>query len=136
MNNNFSQLRLGDPKWSPFFAPQKLSFRPGNTSLVSGHSSLYDLRMSIPVSGSGGPALFPHTRWSLVLAATHGASVESSAALEMLCRVYWRPLYAYVRRCGHSPHDAQDLTQEFFARLLAKRWLETVDREKAGCAAS
>jgi RNA polymerase sigma-70 factor (ECF subfamily) len=65
-----------------------------------------------------------------VLAATGGPAPESAAALEDLCRAYWQPLYAYVRRCGHSPHDAQDLTQEFFRRLLEKRWLDSADREK------
>jgi RNA polymerase sigma-70 factor (ECF subfamily) len=79
---------------------------------------------------SDAPGWFPHTRWSLVLAATQRPSPESAAALEVLCRAYWHPLYAFARRCGHSPHDAQDLTQEFFARLLEKRWLETADREK------
>jgi RNA polymerase sigma-70 factor (ECF subfamily) len=86
--------------------------------------------MSSPVSSSDAPAWFPHTRWSLVLAATQRPSPESAAALEVLCRAYWHPLYAFARRCGHSPHDAQDLTQEFFARLLEKHWLETADREK------
>lgn len=57
-------------------------------------------------------------------------SPESAAALEAICRAYWYPLYAYVRRCGQSPHDAQDLTQEFFCRLLEKRWLDAADREK------
>lgn len=75
------------------------------------------------------PRAFPNTRWSVVLAARQ-PSPESAAALEALCRAYWHPLYAYVRRCGPSPHDAQDLTQEFFRRLLEKRWLEAADREK------
>lgn len=74
--------------------------------------------------------IFPHTRWSVVLAARHDSSPQSAAALETICRSYWYPLYAYVRRCGHSPHDAQDLTQEFFAQLLKKRWLDTADRDK------
>jgi len=86
--------------------------------------------MSSPDSSSDAPAWFPHTRWSQVLAATQEASPESAAALEAICRAYWPPLYAYARRCGQSPHDAQDLTQEFFARLLEKRWVETADRGK------
>jgi RNA polymerase sigma-70 factor (ECF subfamily) len=76
------------------------------------------------------PRFFPHTRWSVVLAATRTPSPESAAALEIICQAYWYPLYAYVRRCGQSPHDAQDLTQEFFCRLLKKRWLDSADREK------
>jgi RNA polymerase sigma-70 factor (ECF subfamily) len=50
--------------------------------------------------------------------------------LEAICQAYWYPLYAYVRRCGQSPHDAQDLTQEFFRRLLERRWLKSADPEK------
>jgi RNA polymerase sigma factor (sigma-70 family) len=65
-----------------------------------------------------------------VLLATRENTLESAAALETLCRTYWYPLYAYVRRCGHSPHDAQDLTQEFFFRLLEKHWLASANREK------
>lgn len=74
--------------------------------------------------------LFPPTRWSVVLAATREPSVEAAAALETICRAYWYPLYAFVRRSGSSRHDAQDLTQEFFRHLLEKRWLAAADREK------
>jgi len=73
--------------------------------------------------------VFPNTRWSEVLAARRD-SPESSAALESICRAYWFPLYAFARRCGHSPPDAQDLTQEFFRQLLEKRWLDRADRAK------
>jgi RNA polymerase sigma-70 factor (ECF subfamily) len=66
----------------------------------------------------------------VVLAATRTPSPESAAAMELLCQAYWYALYAYVRRCGQSPQDAQDLTQEFFCRLLEKRWLDSADREK------
>jgi RNA polymerase sigma factor (sigma-70 family) len=76
------------------------------------------------------PSLFVTTRWSVVLAAQDKASPDSAAAWEMLCRTYWYPLYAYVRHQGHSPHDAQDLTQEFIARFLAKDYLKAADREK------
>jgi RNA polymerase sigma-70 factor (ECF subfamily) len=86
--------------------------------------------MSSPVSSSESPRIFPNTRWSVVLAARQRQSPESAAALEAICGAYWYPLYAYVRRCGQSPHDAQDLTQEFFCRLLEKRWLDSADREK------
>src|SRR5258708_11360988 len=86
--------------------------------------------MSNRTSSSEAPRSFPITRWSVVLAATQRQSSESAAALETLCRAYWYPLYAFVRRCGHSAHDAQDLTQEFFCRLLGKNWLDSADREK------
>jgi len=79
---------------------------------------------------SATPRVFPNTRWSVVLAATQTPSLDSAAALEILCQTYWYPLYAYVRRCGQSSHDAQDLTQEFFCRLLEKRWLDSADRGK------
>ena len=71
---------------------------------------------------------FGDTRWSIVLAAQAGDDVEG--ALAELCRAYWQPLYAFVRRSGHAPEEAEDLTQEFFARLLAKDWLAGVDRAK------
>lgn len=51
-------------------------------------------------------------------------------ALEQLCQTYWYPLYVYVRRRGHSQHDAEDLVQGFFARLIGKDYLADVDREK------
>src|ERR1035437_8464667 len=74
--------------------------------------------------------VFVTTHWSVVLSARQKDSPETAAALETLCRTYWYPLYAYVRRQGHSPHDAQDLTQEFFARLLQKDYLKAAAREK------
>src|SRR5262245_31632096 len=86
--------------------------------------------MSSQVSSSEAPSAFPNTRWSVVLAARQQPSADSAIALEALCRAYWYPLYAYVRRCGQSPHDAQDLTQEFFRCLLEKRWLDSAERAK------
>jgi RNA polymerase sigma factor (sigma-70 family) len=80
--------------------------------------------------GDTSPRTFATTHWSVVLSAGQGPSTESDAALERLCRTYWWPLYAFVRRRGHEPPDAQDLTQEFFARLLAKDFLRAVDRSK------
>jgi RNA polymerase sigma-70 factor (ECF subfamily) len=78
---------------------------------------------------SGARRSFATTRWSLVLHARED-SAGAHAALSTLCRDYWYPLYAYVRRQGSSPHDAQDLTQEFFARLIEKGWLDAVVRER------
>lgn len=77
-----------------------------------------------------GVAQFTTTHWSVILAARQPESSESSAALETLCRAYWYPLYAYIRRRGYEAHEAQDLTQAFFARLLEKEYLQTVDRTK------
>ncbi len=68
--------------------------------------------------GAATQPLFATTHWSVVLAAANPELPTAATALERLCRTYWPPIYAYVRRHGHSPEDAQDLTQEFFARLL------------------
>jgi RNA polymerase sigma-70 factor (ECF subfamily) len=75
-------------------------------------------------------AWFVTTHWSVVLSAREKDSPQSAAALETLCRTYWYPLYAYLRRQGRVPHDAQDLTQGFFARLLQKDYLQAAAREK------
>jgi RNA polymerase sigma factor (sigma-70 family) len=88
-------------------------------------SSSHDSNSTAPAGGS-----FALTRWSVVLAAGSSDSTHARDALETLCRAYWNPIYAYVRRQGHSAHDAQDLTQEFFARLLQKNYLGGVDRAK------
>ena len=85
---------------------------------------------SLEQSSVASAQCFLTTHWSVVVAAREGASVEADAALERLCRLYWWPLYAFVRRRGYGAHDAQDLTQEFFARLLAKDFLRAVDRSK------
>ena len=66
------------------------------------------------------PAAFVTTHWSVVLTAGRSDTTRARAALENLCRTYWPPLYAYVRRRGHPAADAQDLTQAFFARLLER----------------
>src|SRR6188474_2776986 len=68
------------------------------------------------------PARFGTTHWSMVLKAGEGAD----EALIKLCRIYWPPLYAYIRRRGHAVHEAQDLTQSFFAHILENRALEAV----------
>ena len=74
-------------------------------------------------------ASFRTTHWSIVLAAANQASPSSQEALARLCETYWYPLYAYVRRRGHTPQDAEDLTQEFFARLLDKEYLADITQE-------
>lgn len=77
-----------------------------------------------------GPSAFPTTRWTLVVAAADPRQQESRSALMALCESYWYPLYAYVRRRGHSADQAQDLTQEFFVRVLEGRYLDRADPEK------
>ena len=75
-------------------------------------------------------SLFATTRWSVVVAAGQGDTVGSHEALTHLCQTYWYPLYAYARRHGCPPQDAQDMTQEFFARLLEGNWLAKADRQR------
>jgi RNA polymerase sigma factor (sigma-70 family) len=87
---------------------------------------MHDLAQS---SGSAQCA-FATTHWSVVLAARQGDEPTASQALEKLCRSYWAPLYAFIRRRGHSVEQAQDLTQEFFARLLEHQNLATIAPEK------
>jgi RNA polymerase sigma-70 factor (ECF subfamily) len=73
---------------------------------------------------------FTTTHWSLVLAAGKGGSADAQEALAALCQRYWYPLYAFVRRQGHPPDDAQDLTQAFFARLMEKHYLQSADPDR------
>lgn len=84
--------------------------------------------MAEPRGGQVGA--FATTHWSMVAAAGDASSPQTNEAMEKLCRVYWYPLYAYIRRKGYSFDEAQDLTQEFFARLLAKNYLGAANREK------
>lgn len=83
-----------------------------------------------PDVASKGGREFLTTHWSVVLLARRSDTVRAEPALAELCRVYWYPLYAYVRRLGRSVEDAQDLTQEFFARLIEKHWLDKVDQDR------
>ena len=73
---------------------------------------------------------FTTTHWSVILAARAEDSPKAADALAQLCQTYWYPLYAYIRRRGHEPPDAQDLTQEFFARLLERNFLKAVKQER------
>jgi RNA polymerase sigma-70 factor (ECF subfamily) len=75
-------------------------------------------------------AHFSTTNWSQVLAAGQQGLPEARDALTSLCRTYWYPLYAFVRRSGYQPDDAQDLTQAFFMQLLEKDYLRAVDRAR------
>jgi RNA polymerase sigma-70 factor (ECF subfamily) len=73
---------------------------------------------------------FTPTNWSVVLAAGGAGSPEAHDALARLCQRYWYPLYAYVRRLGHSTEEAEDLIQEFFARLIKHNWIAKADPHK------
>lgn len=76
------------------------------------------------------PCVFATTRWSIILQAGRSGSLEADLALAELCRVYWYPLYAYARRLGHDVHAAQDLTQDFFYKLLEKNYVGQADRRR------
>jgi RNA polymerase sigma-70 factor (ECF subfamily) len=80
-------------------------------------------------SGANAEA-FATTHWSVVRLAGRLSSPAAESALEKLCRGYWYPVYAFVRRRGSGPHDAQDLTQEFFSRLLRKNTFADADPAK------
>jgi RNA polymerase sigma factor (sigma-70 family) len=82
------------------------------------------------MSLSSGNPRFATTRWSLVIAAAKTPSPQARGAMEELCGDYWYPVYAFIRRRGEQVADARDLTQEFFARLLEKDYLEAADRER------
>lgn len=74
-------------------------------------------------ASDGAQVAFYTTHWSVVLAVAHCDGPRAQEALAKLCQTYWYPLYAYVRRRGYSAPDAQDLTQEFFTKLLERRSL-------------
>jgi RNA polymerase sigma-70 factor (ECF subfamily) len=80
-----------------------------------------------PHPGGPGGRRFATTRWSQVIAAGSGQTEDARVALARLCELYWYPLYAFVRRWGYDADQAQDLTQEFFARLLEKHYLRAAD---------
>jgi len=98
--------------------------------------SFEDILKPLPASRHSKPKspdtadYFATTHWSVILDARGADTSVAREALEKLCRAYWYPLYAYIRRQGRDAPDAQDLTQEFFARLLEKHFLEEVDRGK------
>jgi RNA polymerase sigma-70 factor (ECF subfamily) len=81
-------------------------------------------------SSGSQPQCFVTTHWSVVLAAGRGDSTRARPALEKLCRNYWYPLYAFVRRLGHGAHDAEDLVQGFFAVCLQKNYLGMAEQAK------
>jgi RNA polymerase sigma factor (sigma-70 family) len=82
-----------------------------------------------PLPDPSDAAGFAVTHWTVVMAAARGTtSARSAEAMTELCRTYWYPLYAFLRRRGHETHEAEDLTQEFFAHLLGREFLANVDR--------
>jgi RNA polymerase sigma-70 factor (ECF subfamily) len=83
---------------------------------------------TVSESGAGEPRQFATTRWSLILSASsEGGEQKARAALEELCRTYWRPIFSFVCRRGYSMEDAQDITQDFFVMILEPGWLQHAD---------
>ena len=89
-----------------------------------------------PIDDRSDPQWFATTHWSVVLSAADAGSPQCQSALNALCQSFWYPLYAFVRRQGRNPVEAEDLTQDFFARLLAKNGLATVSPGMAASVAS
>lgn len=102
---------------------------PGQTRVTVGETrqGLKPEPFQGPAGSGSGAQRFVTTHWSVVLAASQPQAAGHHDALERLCRTYWYPVYAFVRRKGHSASDAEDLTQEFFSRLLAKEWLVGIE---------
>jgi DNA-directed RNA polymerase specialized sigma24 family protein len=101
-----------------------------NHEALQNRSSVSSPRRILPIADKqNAAAAFPTTHWSVVLAA-QGESLGAQEALEKLCRTYWRPIFAFVRREHIKPDEAEDLTQGFFALLLERRDLDAVRKEK------
>lgn len=116
--SGFSQLR-------PRINPNLAAVHPGRIRCTAPSMN----REPTPIQPSAGThARFQETHWSVVLAAADPR--QAGAALETLCRTYWYPIYAFLRRQGRGPEEAKDLTQEFFVHLLGKQTLARADRER------
>jgi RNA polymerase sigma factor (sigma-70 family) len=138
--SNFGRLGLdglpafGTVKQIEGFALDLMSSARRFLPLRLEHDILFGAAMASPSNNDDLSAANPHqfaeTRWSLVMTAGEKTSAQSMVALETLCRTYWYPLYAYVRRKGNGAHDAQDLVQGFFARLLKNKSFAAADRRR------
>src|ERR1017187_1495895 len=106
------------------------TWQPGRDDSCAASSPLMIPTADTPPPGLGQNAQFTTTHWSVVLAAGGGAAPSARPAIEYLCQSYWYPVYAYVRRRGHSPEDAEDLAQEFFAKLIKRNDFAKVSRER------
>jgi RNA polymerase sigma factor (sigma-70 family) len=119
------------PELTRLQLPNLVAFPPGRRYVRAVSTSGQSTPALTPLHGEALPRpAFVTTHWSVVLSAGHSDTTRARAALESLCQNYWYPLYAYVRRRGYSPADAQDLTQEFFARLLEHHWIRRADQQK------
>lgn len=87
------------------------------------------MKPEVALGGGSEPRVFATTRWSLILSSANseGGEEKARAALNELCRIYWRPIFSFVCRRGYSVEDAQDLTQDFFVMILERNWFEHAD---------
>lgn len=83
----------------------------------------------MPKADTTSNSAFPTTHWTLVQAVQNGSADDAALAMEKLCKGYWYPIYAYLRRSGHSTEDAEDLTQAFFHRLITDDTIQSVRQE-------
>ena len=103
---------------TPFYCDYSVSAGPGDVTSLSATGPAFS-----------SPAAFTTTHWSVVLEA-QGESPVAHEALENLCRTYWRPIYAFIRRDGVRPEEAKDITQGFFALILERKDFQSVRQEK------
>ena len=116
---------LGDPADRP--SPRIFGLKPGAVSETMGA-----MTPDATADAAGNSGRFATTRWSLILSSIGGEGEEAKAreALAQICRIYWRPIFAFICRKGHSVPDAQDLTQDFFVMVLKGNLLQQADRER------
>src|SRR5262252_1215846 len=86
--------------------------------------------MTSPANKALAGGVFNTTHWSVVIAAGEEGSEQAAAALSRLCQTYWFPVYAFIRKRGHSPEQAQDFTQEFFAVFPEKNYVARAARDR------
>lgn len=89
--------------------------------------------MNLAENKTGASGAFVTTRWNLILSSTNSKQrddLQNRAALAELCRIYWRPIFFFITRRGYSLEDAEDLTQDFFVRILKSDWLQKADRDR------
>lgn len=115
-----------DGRYETWYGPQEKKLK---ITRIAFTISVMTSGPSTPTSITPGD-VFATTHWTVVLAAGRRSTPQADSALEQLCQTYWFPLYAYVRRRGHTKEDAEDLTQAFFARFLAKNYLDGLSAER------
>jgi RNA polymerase sigma factor (sigma-70 family) len=130
-----SESRRGDEGYPPIQMPDvdqcDLTYRSFTLvgSEKDNHTVWSLMNVDVGKEGAGEPRVFVTTRWSMILSAANSknGAQKGRDALAELCRTYWRPIFLFVCRRGYSTEDAQDLTQDFFVKILERNWLEHAD---------